>query len=45
VQKIDASAVSRDGNGYLMVDYDRIGLKFMTWEEWLERSGAKGDQR
>jgi uncharacterized membrane protein YgcG len=45
VQKIDASAVSRDRNGYLMVDYDRIGLKFMTWEEWLERSGAKGDQR
>jgi hypothetical protein len=45
VQKIDPSAVSRDGDGYLMVDYDRIGLEFMTWKEWSERSRAKGGQR
>ena len=38
VQKIDASAVSRDRDGFLMVDYDRIGLKFMTWKQWLERT-------
>ena len=40
VQKVEPSAVWRDHDGYLMVDYDRIGLKFMTWTEWLARSGA-----
>jgi hypothetical protein len=35
VQKIEPGAVWRDHNGYLMVNYDRIGLKFMTWKEWL----------
>jgi hypothetical protein len=34
VQKIEPSSVSRDRDGYLMVDYDRLGLKFMTWDEW-----------
>jgi uncharacterized membrane protein YgcG len=42
VQKIDPSAVSRDRDGYLMVDYDRIGLKFMTWKEWLAHTGTEG---
>ena len=41
VQKIDPSAVWSDGNGYLMVDYDRIGLKFMTWKEWLARKSDR----
>ena len=41
VRKIDPSAVSRDRDGYLSVDYDRIGVRFMTWEEWVRR-GAKG---
>jgi hypothetical protein len=41
VQKIDPGAVSRDRDGYLLVDYDRIGVRFMTWEEWVRR-GAKG---
>jgi hypothetical protein len=45
VQKIEPSAVSRDDDGYLTVDYDRIGVKFMTWEEWSERSAAKGGLR
>ena len=40
VQNIDPKAVSRDHDGYLRVDYDRIGVKFMTWKEWLARSGA-----
>ena len=35
VQQIEPSAVWRDHDGYLRVDYDRIGLKFMTWKEWL----------
>jgi hypothetical protein len=24
----------------LMVNYDRIGVKFMTWKEWLVQSGS-----
>ena len=35
VQKIEPSAVWRDRAGYLMVNYNLIGLKFMTWKEWL----------
>jgi hypothetical protein len=42
VQKIDPNAVSHDRDGYLRVDYDRIGVKFMTWDEWARRSVAKG---
>ena len=32
------SAVSRDRDGYLRVDYDRLGLEFMTWDEWVART-------
>ena len=35
VQKIEPDAVRRGPDGYLRVDYDRIGLKFMSWKEWL----------
>jgi hypothetical protein len=35
VQKIAPDAVRRGPDGYLRVDYDRIGLKFMSWKEWL----------
>ena len=35
VQQIDSSAVWRGPDGYLRVNYDRLGLKFMTWKEWL----------
>ncbi len=40
VQNIEPSAVSRDRDGYLMVNYDRLGLKFMTWDKWLAGAGA-----
>lgn len=40
VQKIEPRAVSRDRQGYLRVDYDRIGVKFMTWNEWLRRKNV-----
>jgi len=40
VQKIDPGAVSRDSDGYLTVDYDRLGLEFMTWDEWLRTRSA-----
>jgi hypothetical protein len=42
VQKTDPNAVSRGRDGYLRVDYDRIGVKFMTWGEWVRLSVAKG---
>ncbi len=42
VQKIDPGAVSHDRDGYLTVDYERIGLKFLTWKEWLARTHARG---
>ena len=40
VQRIEPRAVWRDSDGYLVVDYDRLGVKFMTWEEWLARTGS-----
>jgi hypothetical protein len=43
VQKVQPSAVSRDHNGYLMVNYDQIGLQLMTWKEWLARSSGGRD--
>jgi Protein of unknown function (DUF3300)/Chaperone of endosialidase len=44
VQEIEPNAVWPDHNGYLMVNYDQIGLKFMTWKEWLARTSG-GRQR
>ncbi len=35
VQKIRPSAVTADDQGFLRVDYDRIGVIFMTWKQWL----------
>jgi hypothetical protein len=26
---------------HLLVNYDRLGLKFMTWDEWIAPAGAK----
>jgi hypothetical protein len=43
VQKVQPSAVWRDHDGYLVVDYDRIGLQFMTWKEWLARTSHDDD--
>jgi hypothetical protein len=40
VQNIDPKAVWRDRDGYLRVDYALIGVKFMTWKEWVARGGA-----
>ena len=37
VQEIKPKAVRRDHHGYLVVNYDRIGVRFMTWQEWLAR--------
>jgi hypothetical protein len=34
VQKVEPGAVSRDRDGYLVVNYDQLGLKFVTWDKW-----------
>lgn len=39
VQRIAPSAVMRGPDGYLSVDYDRLGLKFQTYDAW--RSGGR----
>jgi hypothetical protein len=45
VQQIEPNAVWRDHDGYWMVNYDRLGLKLMTWKEWLARRGASSSLR
>jgi hypothetical protein len=39
VQKIMPAAVLRGGDGYLRVNYDKLGLKFQSYDEWTG-SGA-----
>ena len=34
VAEIYPDAVERDSDGYLRVNYGRLGLRFMTWDEW-----------
>jgi hypothetical protein len=40
VREVIPGAVSRGRDGYLLVDYDKLGLKFMTWDAWSQRHGA-----
>jgi hypothetical protein len=39
VQKIVPRAVSRDRDGFLRVDYDQLGIGFMTWDDYVARGG------
>jgi len=32
-------AVTRGSDGYLRVHYDRLGLKFQTYRDWLATGG------
>jgi Protein of unknown function (DUF3300) len=41
VQVVMPAAVMRGQDGYLRVDYDKLGLKFQTYHEWLG-SGVRG---
>jgi len=36
VEKLYPDAVVQGSDGYLRVRYDRLGLKFMTWDEWSQ---------
>ena len=40
VQQVMPQAVVRDHDGYLRVYYDRIGVKFQTYEYWIS-TGAR----
>ena len=35
------TAVARGRNGYLLVNYDRLGFQMMTWEQWLAQTGVR----
>ncbi len=39
VRTVAPEAVTRSADGYMRVSYDRLGLPFETYEQWLE-SGA-----
>jgi hypothetical protein len=39
VQAVMPEAVMRGDDGYLRVFYDRLGIKFQTYEQWIA-SGA-----
>jgi hypothetical protein len=42
VARLIPDAVVRGDDGYLRVDYDRLGLRLMTWTEWtLSQEFAK----
>ena len=34
VAEVVPEAIVRGDDGYLRVDYARLGLQLMTWEEW-----------
>ena len=34
VEAVMPAAVVRGSDGYLLVDYDRLGLRMQTWQEW-----------
>src|SRR6266705_119929 len=45
VADIIPDAVVPGPDGYLRVDYGRLGLHLMTWDEWLAAGGTKGPQK
>jgi hypothetical protein len=38
VQTVVPEAVTRGHDGYLRVDYMRLGVPFVTWKEWQRES-------
>jgi outer membrane immunogenic protein len=41
VARIDRDAVACGPGGYLRVNYQRLGLRLMTWDEWESCTGTK----
>jgi hypothetical protein len=44
VRNISPDAVMRGNNGYLLVDYERLGLRLQTWDEWTASGKSFGAQ-
>ena len=40
VAQVVPDAVMHGGDGYLRVDYGRLGLRLMTWDEWVASSSS-----
>lgn len=40
-QKLMPDAVRRGSDGYLSVNYDRLGVPMMTWNEWVAAGQAR----
>jgi hypothetical protein len=40
VQPLMPEVVQRDRDGVLRVRYDKLGIQFQTYEEWLRHRGA-----
>ena len=40
VLEITPSAVIRESDGYFRVNYARLGLRMMTWDEWTAQHRA-----
>jgi hypothetical protein len=40
VQRVRPDAVNRDANGTLRVRYDKLGVKFQSYQQWIA-SGAR----
>ena len=43
VQMVLPEAVGRGADGYLRVNYDKVGVRFQTWEAW--RAAMTEDRR
>jgi Chaperone of endosialidase len=43
VLDIVPDAVSLGADGYLRVDYERLGIAFMTWDQWLQNAKERLD--
>jgi hypothetical protein len=39
VETVMPQAVTRDSDGSLRVFYDKLGLKFQTYDQWLAAGG------
>jgi hypothetical protein len=37
---VKPEAVVRGRDGYLSVYYDKLGLRFQTWDQWLATTGT-----
>jgi hypothetical protein len=40
VQRIKPEAVTRGPDGYLRVFYDKLGVKFQTYQHWISEGAA-----